>query len=137
VASCPSPIVSTEGTSNKLTATATDNAGNTTTVTATINLDKTVPTVSSEQAPALLLGGQSLSVSANASDTLSGVLNGEFYIDTDPGQGNGTPMTFANGKITGQTVPQGLSIGTHKVYVRAQDKAGNWSTVSSKSFLFL
>ena len=59
------------------------------------------------------------------------ILAAEFFIDTDPGEGNGTAIavdTSLNVIDTSFTVPtSGLSIGAHKLYVRVLDSRGNWS----------
>jgi hypothetical protein len=140
IQNCPAPVtVSTEGANQTVTGTATDLAGNTASTTATVKLDKTVPTVSGPtMSSTFFLFGGSATVSANAADTLSGVSKGEYYIDTDPGQGHGTALTYANGKISGTaTIPSNLSFGTHRLYLRTLDAAGNWSTVVSVTFIFI
>jgi hypothetical protein len=140
VQSCTAPVtVSTEGASQTATGTATDLAGNTATTTATVKLDKTAPTVSAPtMSNTFFLFGGSANVSANAADALSGVSRGEYYIDTDPGQGHGTALTYANGKISGTvTIPSNLSFGTHHLYMRTLDAAGNWSGVVSVTFTFI
>ena len=142
IATCPSPVtVSTEAANQKITGTATDKAGNTASTTATINLDKTPPMVSrATMSPTtILLSNNNVAVSASATDSLSGVSTGEYYIDTDPGQGKGKPMTYNSsiGKLTATASISGLSLGTHKLYVRAKDVAGSWSTPVSVSFTFI
>ncbi len=62
----------------------------------------------------------------------------EYFVDTDPGFGKGkrvnvTPST----NITSFNFPvdmSAVSIGNHKIYVRALDAAGKWSLVSSGDF---
>ncbi|MBN8857500.1 MAG: T9SS type A sorting domain-containing protein [Sphingobacteriales bacterium] len=62
----------------------------------------------------------------------------EYFVDTDPGVGKGkkvnvTPST----NITSFNFPvdmSDVSIGNHKIYVRALDAAGKWSLVSSGDF---
>ncbi len=62
----------------------------------------------------------------------------EYFVDKDPGFGNGkrvniTPST----NITSFSFPvdmSAVSIGNHKIYVRALDAAGKWSLVSSGDF---
>jgi len=73
---------------------------------------------------------QSTVVSASAFDQC-GVAAGEFFIDgPDPGQGNGTPMILADSTLSA-TIGTELSPGLYAVNVRATDKAGNWSAVST------
>lgn len=58
----------------------------------------------------------------------------EYFIDNDPGVGNGTALTVtsttpSSGSLTGTvTFP---TKGNHTLSVRGQDKAGNWSTATS------
>ena len=59
------------------------------------------------------------------------ITNAEYFFDTDPGVGNGTPITIST---PGDTVLQGftfptavLSIGYHRIWVRTQDSLGQWS----------
>ena len=132
VTSCSNPVnVSNETLSQIVTGTAVDGAGNTATVSVTVRVDKTAPsagTPSVSPTPLVMtIGG---SVTAPASDTLSGIAGGEFFIDTDPGTGNGTPMAVSGSSITGSIAPNTLASGQHTVYVRSQDLAGNWSTAS-------
>ncbi len=61
------------------------------------------------------------------------VISGEYYFDTDPGNGNATPMIAFDGNfnnafetIAGNTIPSPVSQGTHTLYMRAKDVAGNW-----------
>ena len=139
LASCTPPVtVSTEGQGQTVTGTAVDNAGNTSTTTATVNIDKTVPVASSPTlSTSLVLFSANMTMSANATDALSGVARGEFYIDTDPGQGQGTPMTYSNGKITASKTISNVGLGQHKVYMRTLDKAGNWSAPVYAQFTYI
>ena len=57
------------------------------------------------------------------------VSGGEFFIGPDPGQGHGTPMTLSGSTLQG-TIGT-LAPGSYTVGVRAQDRAGNWSSVST------
>jgi hypothetical protein len=105
--------------------------------TISVVVDKTAPTVSSVVLnPTRIKTSGTMTITANASDALSGVAGGEFYIDTDPGVGHGTPMTYASGHISAQTTISGLTRGTHYVYVRAKDNAGNWSSATYATFSF-
>jgi hypothetical protein len=141
IAACSSPVtVSTETAGQSIIGTATDTAGNTATAAVTIKLDKTMPAVSSlTVTPGIILFAGTLNIAATASDALSGIARAEYYIDTDPGQGNGTTMAYnsSTGAITAaQNIPFGsMSTGQHQVYVRVQDTAGNWSTLLSRRFI--
>ncbi len=69
---------------------------------------------------------QSSTLTVPASDD-SGVAAGEYYIgDTDPGQGNATPMILGGGALS-TTFSTGLPSGVYKITVRAKDTRGNWS----------
>lgn len=91
--------------------------------------------------PQLIFFAGNMNISALAGDAQSGIAGGEYSIDTDPGQGNGSPMTYtaATGKITATRAitPGLLSPGIHRIYVRAVDGAGNWSTILSKMFIYI
>ncbi len=138
IQTCPSPVtVSIEGANQTVTGTATDKAGNSASVTSTINLDKTPPTISSPtMSNTFIFFSANETLSANAGDGLSGVTSGEYYIDTDPGQGLGTVMTYSNGKLNATKTISGLSVGQHKLYMRSKDMAGNWSAVASVAFTY-
>ena len=59
------------------------------------------------------------------------ITKAEYFIDTDPGFGNGIPYpvlphtVFTNNNITVNVT--GLSNGTHKFYFRVMDSQGRWS----------
>lgn len=42
----------------------------------------------------------STAISAAVTYSLSGVVSAEYYFDTDPGQGNGTPLAVSGGTAT-------------------------------------
>jgi hypothetical protein len=60
----------------------------------------------------------------------SGVRAGEYFIDADPGQGNGVAMQW-DGASLSASIESNLSVGVYEVYVRAQDNAGNWGELAS------
>jgi hypothetical protein len=131
VAFCSSPVtVTDEVLGDSILGTALDGAGNVTYVQIIVNIDKGAPEESNLQA-SIVASSDTLqaNVSVDATDAQSGVLGSEFYIDTDPGVGNGTPMYYNpdDGTVSTQADVTGLSAGTHTVYVRTQDVAGNWS----------
>ncbi len=110
-------------------------------------IDKGAPTVSGAAVNPAIAGTGALAVSANAVDPVhngvaSNIGGGEFFLDTLGAPGTGTVMTAAtaspssviNGTIAAATVA-GLSAGTHTVYVRARDAAGNWSAGTSNATL--
>lgn len=73
----------------------------------------------------LSAGGGDLSV--NATDSLSGLAGGEYFIGSDPGLGLGSPLTGTGGVLSAHV--GGLGVGVHDIGVRAVDNAGNWSSV--------
>jgi PKD repeat protein len=66
------------------------------------------------------------------------ISDGEYFIDTDPGCGNGTPIPMvatADSVDVNFTVPvTGLGVGFHKLYVRYRDDLGQWSLHEQKLF---
>lgn len=66
------------------------------------------------------------------------IVSAEYFIDTDPGVGNGLPITFsASDTILSNlniTVPTGLSSGQHYIYVRSKSDNGTWSLVQRTAF---
>lgn len=61
----------------------------------------------------------------------------EYFVDSDPGIGNGTAIVFGNSALTSQTLninSTGLANGDHLFYVRVQDTNGDWSIYDSASF---
>jgi N-acetylneuraminic acid mutarotase len=104
----------------------------------TVQYDSTSPTATGATISGwLAIHWANPSISANASDALSGAVGGEFYVDTDPGQGNGTPMTYSDGKIRGKVLISGGGGGWHTVYMRSKDAAGNWSTTTSVRYFYI
>ena len=66
-----------------------------------------------------------------ASEAKTSIVNGEYFIDTDPGFGMATPITITSpDSIILQNfsaVTTGLSEGYHKLYGRFLDNLGKWS----------
>ncbi len=62
----------------------------------------------------------------------------EYYIDTDPGYGNATPLNITPGTNIQDAVipvnPAPLVEGVHRLYVRAQNESGTWSMVNTLLF---
>jgi hypothetical protein len=72
-----------------------------------------------------------VTLTATATDALTGITAAEWYEGTDPGAGLGKPMTVTpTGATTAglSTTIAGLSGGSHTLWVRAKDAAGNWGT---------
>lgn len=142
IQSCSSPVtLSSESATLSATGYATDNAGNNDFVTlSNIKIDKTAPTISgASMSSTLIITSANETLSANVSDSLSGVVGGEFYIDTDPGQGNGTAMTYSSGTLSKTVTIGHLGFGVlaqHTLYMRSLDTAGNWSSPTGVTFSY-
>ncbi len=128
----PDTVAATEAASVVYTsALSCDPAGNCATGSLTLSIDKTPPLVTS-----IALDANPKAVSATAtlsagvSDELSGVSGGEFFIGTDPGQGNGAAMTLAGSALTG-IIDDSVPVGVYSVSVRSQDAADNWSEAAT------
>lgn len=73
----------------------------------------------------------------SAATTQSNLIAGEWFVDTDPGTGNGTAISFAEGAFIDKTFDinnASFSVGTHKLFVRVKNSAGVWSFYDVKSF---
>ena len=75
--------------------------------------------------------GASLLNISNPDPNQKTITAAEFFIDSDPGEGNGTALsgTFASSTVTASIMgisTSDLSYGTHNVYVRFQDSEANW-----------
>lgn len=66
------------------------------------------------------------------------LVKAEYYIDGDPGFGNGIPVPISpTGVLTDgiiQVTVNGLSNGTHRLYLRMLDDAGKWSITNFDDF---
>jgi len=115
----------TTGPTSTITGLSPDPALATNTITVTANF--TDPTVAGQGGPSaitaaevLLDGGASAAVGTSP------------WTFTTPG-GSGTSVTGATATIPSSALA-GLPQGTHTVYVRAQDAAGNWGALTSRTF---
>ncbi len=120
-----------------------DGAGNWgPTITLIFVIDKVAPTVSAVTVTPAATNNTPVAISAAASDVATGnsaIAGGEYFIDNNTGTtGTGTAMTAspaAPASTLNATIPAatlaGLTAGTHTVYVRARDAAGNWSALVS------
>ncbi len=65
----------------------------------------------------------------------------EYFVDSDPGIGNGVLLSFTNlaadTSLTFQVNTSSLAIGLHKLFVRTQDSAGKNSVVQNRSFFII
>lgn len=65
------------------------------------------------------------------------IISGEWFVDTDPGVGNGTAYAFTPGIISSATISvptTGLAQGTHIFYSRVKDNSGRWSHYEQSYF---
>jgi hypothetical protein len=63
--------------------------------------------------------------------------NAEYFYDTDPGVGNGSAFTVTTGDsldITTATPSTSLSVGFHKMFVRAKNADNRWSLYEGRTF---
>jgi hypothetical protein len=72
------------------------------------------------------------------STELPDIVKVEYFFDTDPGFGNGVDYPIIPNPDTGTLEiiadASGLSLGTHYLYVRVQDRNGKWSITNIKAF---
>jgi hypothetical protein len=139
-ATTPSPTVaSTEGLNVTYTSgQSCDPSNNCATGNLALSIDKTIPIASLptvQNAIILISGNQT--IRATASDSLSGVSGGEYFITSTnsapaAAPGTGAAMTYANGKISASFTASGS--GVHYVWMRSKDAAGNWSSFVQKSY---
>lgn len=62
---------------------------------------------------------------------------GEWFVDTDPGVGNGTVISFVSGAVINKTFDisnASFSVGIHKLFVRVKDGNDVWSLYDVKEF---
>ncbi len=80
---------------------------------------------------------RSFYVSQTNLNAVANVIAMEYFIDTDPGVGNGTLLSIGAGNaldLTTSIPAASLSPGFHTLSLRAMDEFGFWSVVASKSF---
>jgi|GEM_PF-3510272 len=75
---------------------------------------------------------------ANATASLANIVKAEYFIDTDPGFGQGLNIAInAGASLQDITVPvslAGVSAGLHNLFLRTLDANGNWSISNRSSF---
>ncbi|GEM_PF-3226296 len=67
----------------------------------------------------------------------SPVADAEYFIDTDPGHGLGTPLSIpsdTSASVQFSFSTTGLSPGKHRVYIRARNAEGTWGTTETRAF---
>ena len=64
------------------------------------------------------------------------IASAEYFIDTDPGVGNGTPLAMTGNVIDNNynISTTGLSNGVHKLYIRVINDDGSWSLYDKNVF---
>ena len=66
------------------------------------------------------------------------IVNAEYFIDQDPGTGNGVPITITPGDsidiIQSLSISPALSAGLHNLFIRFQNEYGRWSLGSQNLF---
>jgi gliding motility-associated-like protein len=74
-------------------------------------------------------------INPNQTNTAA-IASAEYFIDTDPGVGNGTVLTMTGNVIDqNYSIPTtGLSDGIHKLYVRVINDDGSWSIYDKNVF---
>jgi outer membrane protein assembly factor BamB len=123
----PVTIASTEGTHTYTSAPSCDPAGNCATGSLTLKIDKTKPMANSLTSSTFLpTHGVPFTLTATGSDSLSGIGGGEYFIDTDPGVGNGTRMNASGNTAVASVNTQ--QTGLHLIGARLKDNANNWSS---------
>ena len=82
----------------------------------------------------LLFAALALTFTSTAQD----LQRGEYYLDVDPGFGNGTPITFPLANEIDLQLPvdvSALSPGGHVLGIRMLDTDGNWSLTNRRFFM--
>ncbi len=109
------------------------------TATATLVVDKTRPFVTTAGVtPNPTAGATTVTLNLAVMD-VTPINRVEYFVDTDPGLGNGTAVTTTPAlpatSVTGTATLNisGLALGTHTVSVRARNTLGNWSSLTSLS----
>lgn len=82
-----------------------------------------------------------VAASIPANPLAANIVKMEYFIDTDPGFGNGKPIAItSSADVTASNVPidlSGLSNGVHRIYIRTQDANGSWSETNLQTFNIL
>ena len=67
------------------------------------------------------------------------IVSGEWFIDTDPGLGNGTSFNVTSGSTVTSTltIPNTLSPGFHNLFIRVKNNINKWSPYEGRMFYVL
>ena len=75
---------------------------------------------------------------SSSANNVSNIAAAEFFIDTDPGVGNGTPITpspsGANASFVATVPTTSLTTGFHFVAIRTKDVSGKWGLFENRGF---
>ncbi len=66
------------------------------------------------------------------------MVRAEYFIDTDPGFGQGTPVTLSNDSLVDMNLNVDISSlqgGQHFLFIRVQNDSGYWSTTALHNFI--
>lgn len=129
---CPAPFTITqEGGGQIFEGTATDKAGNSASAAFMVNIDKGTPAVSNLTWTANpLQQGQNTTLSATATDGLSGLASVQYSVD------GGTPQNMTYNSNSGKweaSFGSALAANTYNITVTATDQAGNVSIINGNS----
>ena len=90
-------------------------------------------------------GAASVTLTADISDVAQGgsnIAGVEYFVDTSGGTGSGASMAAADGafnspaeSVSANVGTSGLSDGSHQLYVRGRDAAGNWGGLISTTLV--
>ncbi len=73
-----------------------------------------------------------------ATPAIPQLVKAEYFLDTDPGMGNGTPIAFSSADSVDFNIASistsVLMSGYHNVFVRVQNNLGKWSLYDGKQF---
>lgn len=75
-------------------------------------------------------------VQGNVTDQAN-IVQLEYFFDTEPGYGNGTPITFTGGAqidLPALIASASLSNGFHTISIRAKDTDGQWGFAETRTF---
>ena len=80
--------------------------------------------------------GRMFYIMPNVPSTSPSILNGEYFVDTDPGLGNGTAISFISGTDISPIVNvniANLALGNHNFFIRVKNSEGKWSHYEGRS----
>ncbi len=78
-----------------------------------------------------------IGITASISVWSQSLMEAEYYFDSDPGVGNGTPVSIVGGDAITKTEAidvTGLDPGFHYIFIRVKDDIGRWSMVKRHMF---